>query len=164
MSFWLPLISTVNTIKGGGVYRIWYKDVTNFQVFPDITTPTDYPIPGSTAVIRVLKTEKFPSEKKFAATLTLLGDVPDYLKTISGGPPHYTPPNEGGGNLGRVPAAIPIVGIVVGVLVVLGIGLAYATFDKVEQLIDNPVIEAVIVVGLIVAVFFLVIAVRKYSQ
>lgn len=165
MSFWLPLVSTVNSIKGGGVYRIWYKDVSNFQTFPDITEPTDYPIPGSTAVLRVLKTEKFPQEKKFSATVTLIGDVPEEGVSTSGlaALPHYQA-NETGGQLTRVPTAVPIVGIVIAVLALIGVGLANATFDKIEKLIDNPVIEAAVVVGLIVAVFFLVVAIRKHSS
>lgn len=52
---------------------------------------------------------------------------------------------------------MPIVAIVAGVLAVIGLALAYMTFQKAEVIIDNPVIEIAVIVG---ALLVLVLIVR----
>lgn len=56
---------------------------------------------------------------------------------------------------------IPIIAIVFGILIVLGIGLAYLSLDKVEKLVDSPTISVFIIA---VAILILVIAIRSLKK
>ena len=51
---------------------------------------------------------------------------------------------------------LPILALVYGILAIIGVGLIYMTFDKLEKVIDSPLVEIGLIIGIIIIVFALI--------
>lgn len=56
---------------------------------------------------------------------------------------------------------IPILGLIAGVVIVLGVGLLFLTFDKAEKLVENPIIA---VGGFLLIIVILILVIKKLRR
>lgn len=149
MGLWFPIItSDFSNVTENDTFRFTFS-VTNpeaFNLLPDLNT-TDFYIPlVSDYLLHVTSIEKDLTKKKIYITGGAVKNFQAGGRFISSV---------------RSPKVVPIVAIAVGILALIGLSLAYLTFDKVEKLVSNPAINLVIVAVIIFALYYFVVHVIK---
>lgn len=122
-NLFIPLL-TSNSDVSEGVYRFVFKDVKSFSILPD-WKDKEINIEGRN--IKVVSTEKDFANNKYKMTLQIS------KSSVS-------------------EAKISTNAVAMGIIALLGVGLLFMSFEKVEKLLTNPVME----IG-IVAVFGIVL-------
>jgi hypothetical protein len=150
MSLWFPIISSdFSQVAENDIFRFTFNVNNNeaFNLLPDLSK-TDLYIPlVSDYLLHVDNIEKDLVKKKIYIT----GGAVKNFQTSSGRTLSSV----------RSPNVVPVVAIAIGILVLLGLSLAYLTFDKVEKLVSNPAINLIIVAGIIFALYYFVVHVIK---
>lgn len=133
---YFPIYSATSELLVGK-HRLVFKEVSNYDLLPDIQTPIDATIAGKGLVIE--RTEKIPSNGTYFVYFDLKNNP------------------------------IPVMVIVVGVLVVLGLSLTVMVFDRVDRVIDSShvgelvatVAQSPVIIVLIVALIG-IFAIREF--
>lgn len=151
MSVWVSLPQNSDLLEGQR-YRITF-DVKNkdaFQIAPTIDTPTDFDVPIDNSIrLRIYHLTK----DEVANKIIVEGEFVKKDQYNQYAPFGVTP---------KTPQLAPVVLIIGGLIAVLGLTIFYLSVQKVEKLVDNPLIDTALVIGMVLLVFGVIWGVRKY--